>query len=119
MSEMESTLWKVRRAFVEAGEGKDDDPDYWLNLIEAQLKEAREHRADGKLVGIRGSVTAELADLIGISFQALNAFGVEDPGAFVVQRHIERVLPRVQYLIARDAPNNGFKSDLPEGGDSK
>lgn len=72
---------------------------FWLDMLQRQIDEAREHVAAGK----DQKALAEIADCFSVGWQALedNTAGAED---FIVHRVRTRIIPRVAELAARDLP---------------
>lgn len=104
-SPMVAALWEARRAFLAADPAPQPPIGFWLNLLDQQIIEAREHVAAGKDEKAR----AEIADCILVAFQALHALG-EEPESFVAHRIRSRVLSRIPQLIQRDRAGNGYKA---------
>lgn len=104
MSPMVEAIWEARRAFLAADHDVQPPLGFWLNLLDQQVIEARQHAG----AGLDVKAHAEIADCILVAFQALHALG-HDPEAFVVERIRTRVLPRIPELIARDRAGNGYK----------
>lgn len=88
-------------------------PAFWLDMLQAQLDEARDHlrtahayerggRPDSAQV-FRIKALAEIADCFSVGWQALedNTDGAEQ---FIVQRIRTRIIPRVDELADRDLP---------------
>lgn len=102
---MVEAIWDARRAFLAADENPQPPLAFWLNLLDQQVIEAREHMASG----LDDKAHAEIADCILVAFQALHALRGRDPEPFVADRIRTRVIPRVAALIARDRAGNGYK----------
>lgn len=98
------TLRDVRAAFrpLRDRDGVRNLPiPFWLDMLQAQIDEAREHVANGK----PEKALAEIADCFSVGWQALsdNVPG-EDAEAFIVNRVRTRIIPRAAELAARDLP---------------
>ena len=91
---MLTVLWQCRGAFIAEGE-KDKPIDYWLNMLESQLAEARMHLARGEIERCRH----EISDHVLVAFHALDDTGPENPEVFVAESVRRRVLPKVAHLM--------------------
>ena len=95
-------LWKVADGFVRHRGGV-HSRDYYLNMLEDQIREAREHDAEGR----EHKACNELADIIVVAFEALHARGV-DPERVTVERIRSRILPHIA-AIERAYQGDGHK----------
>lgn len=79
---------------------------FWLNMIDQQVREAREHLAAGN----PDKALAEVADCFSVGWQAIGEYQPH-PEAFIVERLTTRVLPRARELYDRDvlAGRTGYK----------
>jgi hypothetical protein len=101
------TLREIRTGFLLHREpGFELPADFYLNMLDQQVIEAREHLAAGR----PEKALAEVADCFSVGWQAIADAGV-DPEAFILHRLRTRVLPRVGELHQRDvvAGRNGYK----------
>lgn len=105
MTGLASKLWEARAAFLMVREpGRTFPLDFWLNMMEAQVIEAREHLANG----LPEKAKAEIADCFIVGWQALHDNGSE-PERFIMDRMDKRVIPRAKALHDRYQGGNGFK----------
>jgi hypothetical protein len=72
-------------------------PAFWLDMLQAQIDEARGHLA----AGMASKALAEIADCFSVGWQAL-ADNTPDAEAFIVNRIRTRIIPRVEELADRD-----------------
>ena len=112
MSEMLDALYACRWAFIQEGE-KDKPLEYWLNMLESQLREARMHLARGETDRCRH----EISDHVLVAFHALDDTG-PDPEGYVAASIKRRVMPKVAHLM-KVYGQNGYKYGNPEGKQDK
>lgn len=79
-------------------------PEFALNLMDQQIADAREHLKKGRL----DKVADELADMLGIAWQAI-AWQGQDPEQTFIRRTRTRVIPHALELAERDRAGNGYK----------
>lgn len=99
------TLREVNRRFS-YGPGKDDSFEFWLNMAESQIQDARAHLALGHP---KERALAEIADLIPVAFDALEKLGVE-PESFTEKRVRDRILSRVEEVHALYRDGDGHRA---------
>jgi hypothetical protein len=91
---MNHALWEVSCAFAEV---LPPEPiEKGLEVLQAQIDEAREHLENGN----DEKALAEVADCISIAFQVLWRHG-KDPEKFTETRIRERILPRIPEMVQK------------------
>ena len=107
MTDLQATLDEVNRRFS-YGPGKDDSFEFWLNMAESQIQDARAHLALGHP---RERALAEIADLIPVAYDALEKLGVK-PAEFTVARINDRILSRVEEVHALYRNGDGHRAPV-------
>lgn len=97
-------LRKAARGFIEHRGGHRDLP-YFFNMLEEQIREAREHHEKGE----HDRACFEVADIIAVAFEALMAAG-KNPESFTAFRIESRILPHIAE-IERAYGTDGRKGD--------
>jgi hypothetical protein len=104
MSSYLGHLWQVIHAFDRHEHGVQRPVEFWLNVLESQIAEAREHLAAGNTEKALG----EIADINHVSFEALHRLG-KHPTSFIVNRIKTAILPRVDEIYATYHRGDGHK----------
>jgi hypothetical protein len=104
MSTLLGSLWQVIHEFNRHEAGVTRPVEFWLNMLESQVAEARAHLKAGHV----DKALNEIADCHVISFEALHRSG-KHPTSFVVNRIHTRILPRIDELHARYHAGDGHK----------
>ena len=98
-------IWRAHEAFVATDPLPQPDLPFWINLLEQQALEAREHEAAGR----RDKALAEMADAVLVAFRAIYVATGQDPEPLIVNRIETRVIPRTREIAQRDRAGNGYK----------
>lgn len=88
---------------------RNDDPSFWLSVLQLQLQEARGHQRDG----LRGKVLNEIADCVLVAWTALAKLG-EEPEAFIMRRIQERIIRDIPAIIRKNSDMVGKMKGAPE-----
>lgn len=100
--ELFAAMQAARNAFLPLLEP--NTPDFWTNLLDQQVIEAREHLEAGN----HEKLAAEIADLFCVGYQALLDLG-KDPEPFIVARIRNHIIPKAAHFAERDRAGNGYK----------
>lgn len=98
-------IWRAHAAFVATDPLPQPDLPFWINLLEQQVMEAREHENAGR----RDKALAEMADAVLVAFRAIYVATGEDPQPLIVHRIYSRVIPQTREIAKRDRAGNGYK----------
>lgn len=98
-------IWRAHAAFLATDDKPQPDLPFWVNLLDQQVIEMREHLAAGR----RDKALAEMADAVLVAFRAIYVATGEDPEPLIVHRIETRVIPRTGEIAKRDRAGNGYK----------
>lgn len=105
-----SLIEHLNRQFDYGEEG--DDPEFWINMLESQAKEAREHNENGR----GDKVNAEFADAVFVAVQGIMQSGADNRE--VVRERAEDILGRVEEIQPKYAHTNGHRVGFAPWGDA-
>jgi hypothetical protein len=106
-TDLYAALEQCHAAFQGLLQKEANTPEFWLNLLDQQLIDARKHVGAGQLE----KYAAEWADVFSIGWQAIRCLGI-DPEPFIVKRLRTRIIPKAAELAERDRAGNGYKAVL-------
>lgn len=88
---------------------KNGSPEFWLNMLEAQVREAREHHASGE----NEKLFNEIADCIIVAYDALYKLGFKYPFTVVEKRIKTRMsTDKISQIIEKYYHSNGTGEDV-------